>query len=71
MREEEPKVAVHRVVMELHGSQTRDMKVDLGEKLLTPQVLHRTLRLDEVPWSEKTKKIILIEIIPLLMGRRM
>lgn len=38
------------------------MRVEVGRKLQFPEVVHTALRLDIVLWSDKDRKIILIEL---------
>ena len=46
----------------LQAAQSWEMRVDLGRRLLFPQVVQTPLRLDLVLWSEEVIKIILIEL---------
>ena len=46
----------------LQAAQSWEMKVDLGRKLVFPQVVQTPLRPDVVLWSEEARKIILIEL---------
>ena len=46
----------------LERSQSWDMKVDLGRKLVFPDIVHTTLRPDIVIWSASARTIIIIEL---------
>jgi hypothetical protein len=50
----------------LDGATGWNMRVDLGKKLVFPSIVHTNLRPDIVLWSEKRKKLIMIELtVPL------
>lgn len=46
----------------LQAAQSWEMRVDLGRKLVFPQVVQTQLRPDMVLWSEEVRKLILIEL---------
>ena len=46
----------------LSGASTWEMRVDLNRRLVFPDVVHTNLRPDIVLWSEKGRKIILVEL---------
>ena len=46
----------------LSGASTWETRVDLNRRLFFPDVVHTNLRPDIVLWSEKGRKIILVEL---------
>ena len=46
----------------LHTSETWEMRIDLGRKLVFPEVVQTTLRPDIVIWSERSKKLVAVEL---------
>jgi hypothetical protein len=46
----------------LYGAEKWEMRVDLGRKLVFPDIVHTTLRPDIVLWSETPKVVILVEL---------
>lgn len=59
---EKPPAPKRRKKSLLQAAQSWEMRVDLGRKLVFPQVVQTSLRPDMVLWSEEARKIILIEL---------